>query len=255
MPSLPEFAGDMAASGRWIKLTNRSSIQRFQVLGERSSGTNLVHHLVAKHTSLRPTDVLGWKHGFPHMVAVPDDCLVIGVVRALEPWLLSLHRRPWHAHPDLQTLTFSEFIRAPWKTVADGRRHFPYPAKEGFPRQTPLQLDRHPITGTPFENPLALRSAKLASLAGFANRDCAIAFVQMERVVSHPQCFLNWLTQATKAQEVDVPVGLPKRRFGHRFKPTVPERPATPAVLCAADQRWVQDTVDPHWETVFGYMS
>ena len=48
-------------------------ITRFQVVGERSSGTNYIKRLFGKNTGLRPVETLGWKHGGMQTLAVPAD--------------------------------------------------------------------------------------------------------------------------------------------------------------------------------------
>ena len=47
----------------------RGPVGRYQVFGERSSGTNFVKRLVGRNTALIPTEELGWKHALPHMTA------------------------------------------------------------------------------------------------------------------------------------------------------------------------------------------
>jgi hypothetical protein len=62
---------------------------------------------------MRPSDALGWKHGFAQALAIPADLAVICVTRNAADWALSMHAKPWHAVPALQALAFSDFIRAP----------------------------------------------------------------------------------------------------------------------------------------------
>ena len=69
---------------------------RFQVLGERSSGTNYVSRVVKRHSGLKPDDALGWKHGVPGGLAMPKDLLVICVVRDAVSWARSMFDKPWH---------------------------------------------------------------------------------------------------------------------------------------------------------------
>ena len=67
---LPE---DFSRTGLHVSRRNGPPPARFQVLGERSTGTNLVKRLVARNTGLHPTEALGWKHGLAQAVWVMVD--------------------------------------------------------------------------------------------------------------------------------------------------------------------------------------
>ncbi len=73
----------------------------FEVLGERNSGTNFVKATMKRNLALEPSDLLGWKHGFPHMLAVPKRMLVVAVVRGALDWSRSMHAKPWHAPAEI----------------------------------------------------------------------------------------------------------------------------------------------------------
>ncbi|WP_373488146.1 hypothetical protein, partial [Blastomonas sp.] len=62
---------DFATTGILAPRAASVPITRFQVLGERSSGTNFVKRLLGRNSTLRPTEDLGWKHRFPHAAAIP----------------------------------------------------------------------------------------------------------------------------------------------------------------------------------------
>jgi len=66
----------------------------------------------------------GWKHAkvpnFPDGIgAYPAGMGIIAITKNPYAWLLSLHKRPYQGtlHTRFNPLTFSEFIRAPWRTV------------------------------------------------------------------------------------------------------------------------------------------
>ena len=82
-----EPSQSFAQSGVAVRLLRGPAPTRFQVLGERSSGTNLVKRLIMMNSDLEETELLGWKHGFPSMAAIPSDLLVVGrlVTRADDP--------------------------------------------------------------------------------------------------------------------------------------------------------------------------
>lgn len=224
---------------------------RYQVFGERSSGTNFVKRLMGRNSPIRPMEELGWKHGFPHMTAIPAHVAVICALRDARAWALSMHAKPWHCPPAMQAMEFSDFIRAPWATIADRKRYFPQVAELGGEGQ-PLQLDRHPITGRPFDNLFALRRAKLAGHLSFANRDCTLILCRMEDVIARPTAFLA---------DVHHSLGAPlegefrpvHKRLGSKFLPSVETRPATPKTLSDDDMAFLRSQLDLDLETALGY--
>ena len=167
-------------------------ITHFQVIGERSSGTNFTKRLLGRNTDLTPTEALGWKHGPPNAFAIPPGCAVILCVRCADDWARSMHAKPWHASPALQALEFSDFLRAPWDTRVDRPRYFGDTLLDGT-RGQPLQPDRDPITGAVFANLFALRQAKLRSMLSYMGRDCTFVLTRMEQVVSDPETTLTAL--------------------------------------------------------------
>lgn len=246
------FAADMARTGLWLSLRD-TPVTEFQVLGERASGTNYIRKLIELNCALRRTEGLGWKHGFPHMVGIPAQCLVIGAVRAAEPWALSMHKRPWHAHPDLQAMDFSDFIRAPWRSVVDRVGDFEQIAPDIDARGQILQLDRHPITGRAFDSLFALRRAKLAALAGLAERGCSVMLVQMETVTRAGESFVEALRLATGAAPRGDSFRTPKRRMGNNFRRRSDAQPATPDAMSDEDRAFMTAALDGALEAAFGY--
>lgn len=225
-------------------------VRRFQVMGERCSGTNYLARLIARNTALEPVDLLGWKHGFATMLAVPADVAVIGVVRDARAWALSLHARPWHASAAMQALDFGDFIRARWDSVLDRPRYFAGvdPGAVG----QPLQADRDPLTGAAFADLFALRAAKLRGLTGLMARDCTAVLTRLEVVQDNPRA---WVASLARALEVPrAPAFSPvTRRLGQRFKPAVADRPPTPAAWPAADLAYLHDRIDTEQEAALGY--
>ena len=163
-----------------------------------------------------------------------------------------MHAKPWHCPPALQALSFSEFIRAQWATVADRPRYFPQVAELGGVGQ-PLQHDRHPLTGLPFENLYALRRAKLAALLGFFNRGCTLVFCRMEEVIARPQAFLNDLHTELQVPGLAAEFRPVHKRLGSRFAPAVEPRPATPKVMPPDDLAFLRAQVDCDQERLLGY--
>ena len=235
----------------WAIRHSGSAPRRFQVMGERSSGTNYVKRLVDNNCALENSEVLGWKHGVPGMLAIPADLTVICSFRAADRWALSMHAKPWHARPPLQALGFSEFIRAPWDTRVDRPRYFPWADAPEY-RGQPLQADRHPVTGAMFADLFELRAVKMATLLSFALRHPSVVFVRMEAVLAAPQAFLDDLegVLGLGAREGFKPV---TKRLGAMFKPAVETRPETPSEISAEDRTYMLSRLDLGTEAAMGY--
>ncbi|WP_299546176.1 hypothetical protein [uncultured Tateyamaria sp.] len=232
--------------------TGTTPITRYQVIGERSSGTNFVKRLLGRNTDLKPTEDLGWKHGFPHMMAVPSDMAVIIAVRRADTWARSMFSKPWHATPTLQAMPFSEFIRAPWDTIIDRPRYFEGLVPDNSIGQ-PLQHDRHPVTGSRFETLFALRTAKLQAMLSLLNRDCTCAVVRMEDAQAQPQATLAALTSALDAARPHSEYRPVVKRLGSKFKAALPDRPALPNDWNDEDMAHLCASIDVDLETQLGY--
>lgn len=227
-------------------------LTRYQVLGERSSGTNFVSRLLGRNSDLRPVDVLGWKHGFVQALAVPGDLAVICVVRAPEPWALSMFAKPWHTPPAMQALEFGAFIRAPWATIIDRPRYFDGIGAPALGQ--PLQQDRDPVTGAVFDSLFALRRAKLASLLSYLNRDCTCIFLRAEAVQAAPEDTLAALRGALGQPPLAVPFRPVVKRLGSKFKPAVATRPDGPARMSPQDRDFMWQMLDRTQEAQLGYI-
>jgi len=247
--SLPS---SFAETGLHIHRTDAAAITRFQVLGERSSGTNFVKRLLGRNSPLTPTEALGWKHGFAQMMAVPSDLAVICVVRRADSWARSMFSKPWHTTPALQALEFSDFIRAEWDTIIDRPRYF----GDLIQTQsigTPLQQDRDPITGARFANLFALRQAKLTSLNSLLNRDCTCVFVRMEQAQAAPEDVLKAILSGLGTDPRPAPFRPVVKRLGSKFKPAVDNRPALPHMMTEADQAFMTANLNSDQEANLGY--
>lgn len=173
----------------------RTGPSELMVYGERNSGTNLVHALLAQNLPVfqqSPGDRIGkygfrygWKHGFPQMLAAPAGCLAIAVFRHPETWVRSMHARPWHAGPDLKALTFDAFLRAQWHTRVDERN---FGVNAGDMRaMAELQWDRHPLTGARFTSIAQLRQLKTTGFLSLSQRFANCLMLRHEDVVADPQ--------------------------------------------------------------------
>lgn len=106
-------------------------ITKFQILGERNSGTNYLLKVMNFNFDLEHTSEYGFKHWFikdhhprgPPNKTTDRDCvtplsdsdntLFIFIVREPIEWLQSMHRQPHHANLHRQ-LSFSDFIQRGW---------------------------------------------------------------------------------------------------------------------------------------------
>lgn len=248
-----DFSQTMAAKGWYLKRANDAPLSMFQVIGERATATNMVRKVIDKNVDITRTEGLGWKHSAPHMVALPAELLSVVVVRNAVSWALSMHKRPWHAHPDLQALDFSGFLHAEWRSIVDRPSDFDeiHPELTALVAGAELQLDRHPVTGRRFANLFELRAVKQATHLGMLNRDCNVLVVKAELVQIDQVGFA-----ATMIEELGLPLkGLRIKpvtnRLGNRFSRAVPVE--TPDELSAQDHAFMMQHLDLQTEAALGY--
>ena len=234
------------------------AVQEFFVFGERNSGTNFIDALLRRNFPSLANSAsdrrgpagfrYGWKHGFPQMVTAPDFTLAVVVFRRPEDWLRSMHERPWHAAPELRGLSFGAFIRAPWSSIVDDPNFGP--ARRDARFRSELQWDRHPLTGAPFENILALRNAKNAGFQSLNARFSTTVSVRYEDVAAAPEAFLDFLSRRfglERAADYEPVLTTRGLRRGSAFKPSPPTE------LEAEDTRFVWSELDAGLEAALGY--
>lgn len=83
---------------------------RYQIIGERCSGTNFVSALIDQNFTMRETRGTRWKHGFPNFMVAPQDVVFVVIFREVFGWLASMYGKPWHTVDEIQSLDFSDFI-------------------------------------------------------------------------------------------------------------------------------------------------
>lgn len=214
------------------RLEPATTVARFQVLGQRCSGTNFLSALIERNTALSPSEHLGWTHGFPSSLFIPSDMLVVIVFRDPFDWIGSLFLRPWHFESSYLQKSFAQFVRSPVITQMDASMFNHYPANAiglhglarglkslvrnqvwpkiqrrlgvsypGLSSHLPemaehraLQLDLHPITGEAFPNPMQMRRCKNSAYLGFRERGCNLALVQYEYADRAPEELLAKLS-------------------------------------------------------------
>ena len=165
-----------------------AAIKSIYVFGCRNSGTNYVNSLIMTNCgtseggslyNAQNKARLGWKHGFPMMVAAPRDVLAIAVHREPIAWLHSMNRTPWHAAKRLHNIAFSQFIRTEWVSIIDDEG-FGISATDPL-WHSELLSDRDPLTGLRFDNVMQLRNAKNADPEGFLDGVCTAYGLRRKR--------------------------------------------------------------------------
>jgi hypothetical protein len=213
---------------------------RFQVLGDRNSGTNYLHHLlVGNLPELQATTPYYWKHGFvDRRVAAEPGLLTVVIYRHPLRWLHAMHRRPWDVSSTMRDLTFSAFIRSEWRAV------WTHGGREEL-----LQGDMQPHTTTPFANVLLMRSAKIEWLEKLAGLPGKTAFVRYEDLNHDPLGCLREL--AAGAGLAPVTRLSPVRAYkGDRSRLYAPRRqPATHA----QDNDFIASQLNMEQEVRIGY--
>lgn len=169
-------------------------IKRIQVFGERCSGTNYLENLLKQNIQ----DValcrdFGHKHFFHKSgVRKAHDCLFVVIYRNPFDWLRSLHRQPYHAAMELRNISFSEFIRKPWRCIwdeeADKKPDDPVYGKE-------MMFERNPQTGKPFQNVIRMRTGKIRNWASLQNKTRHHVYVRYESLKEAPDAFMDLITE------------------------------------------------------------
>ena len=195
---------------------------RFQVYGQRCSGTNALIKLLERNLEdLEFTEEFGFKHWLvPPEVEIPEDVFVIVIARQVDQWLRSLHAKPWHAHADLKELEFGDFIRAEWRSVWD--EDF-WGIDRDHPKfLQPIEEEFCPQTGLPFPNVIAMRTAKLRNWLDVALQAQGHALVSHRELVSRPEEVISRLASASESKKRTefVPVDTYKGQDSRQFVPT-----------------------------------
>ena len=229
------------------KVPDAPAIRRFQVYGERCSGTNFLIKLMERNvTSAAFTEAFGFKHWFvPDDLTLPADTLGLVIAREPHEWLQSLHEKAWHHPPEIAALPFSDYIRHEWVCLWDD------PWLEVGPDDprwmTEMMHERHPATGERVADALAIRRLKAENFAGLGARSPAWAALRTEDLQRDPRGFLNALGRWGIACGPYDAVTTYKGEGGEAYVPKM--RPP----LSAEDAAWVRDRLDPQAEGLLGY--
>ncbi|KQN00432.1 hypothetical protein [Sphingomonas sp. Leaf25] len=224
-------------------------IRAIQVYGQRCSGTNvLIRSIEANLGPAAFTESCGFKHWFvPEQVLFPRDVMVLVIARDAVDWVRSLHRQPWHAHPELKALGFSDFIRAPWHSYWDQEfwgvdSDHPVLGRE-------MLHERCPMTGDRFANPLAKRTAKLRHWSELGDRAHHVALLGQDAFLADPQGVIDALAAATGLTRSEPFVSHDSYK-GQGFRKFVPTRYDR---VSDADLAHIHAWLDPDVEARFGF--
>ena len=194
-----------------FKVNQGTPITKFVVFGERNSGTNYLKYLVEQNLALiraKPSPY-GHKH-FPCWFELPlefyhgpetkytfkgsENYLIIVVFRNAYDWLRSMHKKPFYVSKELRNTDFSTFIRTKWSV--DPNRVV------GFLKENPW-LDRNPVDGSPFDNIMKLRTAKIRTMLEIKNRVLNIYYINYETLRDHPEEVLTEIAHLFAIQKED----------------------------------------------------
>lgn len=260
MPSEPSgfadftaaLATDMATKGWHFHKVHDGPFDRFQVLGERGCGTNVIRKTVQDALHIKRTEALGWKHGFPAMIALPPTFLTICAVRAPQKWAHSLYKRPWHAAPEVQALDWHAFLRSPWQSTVDKLGHFDGIAPRLHPLGCELQWDRHPVTGARFDTIFDMRNLKHRALLSLPERGASVVYVSLDAFNAAPEIFLRDLSQAFGLAFTEAGYAPVERRMGNRWTGAVADRAPAPDTWSQEDLAWMNSRLDGRVEAALG---
>lgn len=234
--------------GLRVILRSDEPISQMQIYGQRCSGTNVVAQtLAANIPELRLTDAYGHKHWFvPDQTLFPPHTLSVVVARNAFDWVRSLHRQPWHAHPELKAKPFAEFIRSEWHSCWDEHFHHIEPGHPLLGQE--MMHERDPATGERFANCLAKRTAKLRHWAALPTRAHNVALVSYDAFLRAPEAFVAAMATATGLARTDTFQSVSSYK-GQGFFAYVPQ---TYDDLAPADVAHIEAWLDPAVEAQYG---
>ena len=229
---------------------NDAQIEDVFVFGERSSGSNITQSVFWKTWNLPVNKSYGWKHGPPAFMAASTRTLFIVTVRDPFEWAISMYAKPYHMLKHLKDLTFDEFIRSPWLSEMDA------PRAHGLNRRRylgqVLQPDRHPISGRPYDDIFEMRSVKLRSWFGLAERAVNLVVLKNEALTEDPVPVLDRIAREFALS----PMKRDKPDAGYIFesRDSVTERRSHAIERLSDNRQYIQTRLDQEVERALGYL-
>ena len=197
-------------------------LNKFQIYGERCSGTNLVNALISGSSfyhngrtpvfpNLKPTSEFGHKHWIGHktkqILEEGSDTLFIGIVRHPYDWIISFFRKKHHLPPPLRN--FNGFLHHEWYSVGNGQE---------------IPMDRFWKTGDRFVNIFELREEKLKYLYYVMPKIAPnYIFIKYEDLCANLSSFINQVSLKTghEPQKTDIHIKLSTYPFDMRIAKAV----------------------------------
>jgi hypothetical protein len=226
---------------------SESTIRHIQLFGQRCSGTHAIARTIEANFGLDArTEAYGFKHWFvPDQVLFRDDVLVLVIARNVFDWLRSLHRQPWHAHPGLKGLSFSEFIRTPWHSYWDDQ--FWGIDKDHPLRGQEMMHERDRETGRQFADPIAKRTAKLRHWSELHLRAHNVALLSHGALEADPISIVNALATASGLPLV----GRPQSVLSYKGNGNRTYVPTSYDAISNEDMAWISSRIDAEVESRF----
>ncbi|MEX5730235.1 hypothetical protein Ga0609869_003588 [Rhodovulum iodosum] len=235
---------------RAVRRMRYDPAMKFQVVGERCSGTNFAHHLIRANVTNNPCQAYGWKHGFPLFIAAPRDVVFVVMFREALPWLKSMYQKPWHSTEALRALAFSDFIRAEWDATIDKPGWF---ALEEDDKRAglPLQYDRNPLDGSRFANILEMRGMKMRAMLGLKTRGAKVVFRTHAELTQNPEALIEELA-GTFGLSRKPGFTVPEGHFGWVWNERKAWLGPGPIEISDADMAFIDSQIDPALERAAG---
>ena len=212
LPCISSYCEDPSAFSNDYNHYSGEKITRFQICGERCSGTSFVHHLLQDNFPLvKPTSDYGWKHYLwwfkdeaptdskkakqklkilrylpqAATLADSDDCLFVVIIRDPYDWLRSFFCKPHEVHASLKSKGLLHFVSSEWRSADKPRKVTRFKQIENL----------NPWTKKPFKNVLELRKHKNQNYLKLSSLVKNFVFVRYEDVRDAPEEFVCFLKE------------------------------------------------------------
>jgi len=169
------------------------SIKFIQIYGERSTGTNYLHHLLEQNIKgVKVGYKFGWKHGFAKINKIKEEAtdsdLILVITKEPYSWLVSMYKKPHHA-PQMLKLSFSEFLREEWACYEGKNFDSRDLEKDPLLPEQEMMFERNPDTNERFGNVIRLRESKMRRLLRIKDENIVknIEFIRYEDLLLAPR--------------------------------------------------------------------
>jgi len=196
------------------------SLKKYQIFGERNSGTTYLKQVLDANFKLECTSEYGFKHWFikdhqprgrPNSTTDneclrslddSEDTLFIFIVRDPIGWLQSMHKKPYHA-PEHKNLSFGSFIRKKWICYEKKCPSVHIPGKSMTPWNKKLNEPYYFIEES--ANICTLRNEKNAHFLSLKDRVKHFFVIRLDRLLEDIWAMALELNLETKLVEITLP--------------------------------------------------